>query len=342
MYHQDLPRLYKYAHFWQVFCFYPFEMAKIKYQKIPKTFTEQVELLKKRGLTVPNENKAAKVLESISYNRLSAYWYPLLQEPKDDEIFKENSSFETAFHFYQFDSELRSLTFHAIEQIEVALRTQVIYHMSHKYGTGFWYERPEAFSSYPYYVSLLSKICKGVAETKQDFIKKYDRKYEQYLPPAWKSFEIITFRTLYSIYKNLKEAQDKISISKKFGVHHSVFISWMDSLVYIRNICAHHTRLWNITLTISPVWPKSLKFDWVHRWENEPKNVKTNDKKLKVYATACLIAYLLDRINPYHRFKDNLKTLLMKFPDVDIAHMGFPENWEDEPLWKTGNKQLNP
>jgi len=309
-------------------------MIKKEYNKIPKSFEEQVELLIARGMHIPNKEKAVKVLENISYNRLSSYWYPLLKEPKYDEIFKEGSSFETAFHFYQFDSELRMLAFHAIEQIEIALRTQVIYHQSHKYMTGFWYQNPDAFNSFPLYVTFLNKICGGIANTKQAFIKKYSETYSQFLPPAWKSFEIISFRALYSIFKNLKTNKDKAQISRHFGLHHTVFISWMDTLVYIRNICAHHSRLWNIKLTFSPTWPKSPRGDWVSRWENEESNVNTKDKQLKAYAAFCILAFLLDRVNPYNKFKPMLKNLISRFPEVDIAHMGFPSNWKSEPLWQ--------
>lgn len=110
----------------------------------------------------------------------------------------------------------------------------------------------------------------------------------------------------------------------------------MDTLVYIRNICAHHSRLWNIKLTISPTWIKSPRSAWVNRWENEEKNKITNDKELKIYAAMCLLTYLLDHINPYHKFKKDLKGLIKKYPEIDIAHMGFPKNWELEELWQEG------
>ncbi|MBK7636038.1 MAG: Abi family protein [Saprospiraceae bacterium] len=62
-------------------------------------------------------------------------------------------------------------------------------------------------------------------------------------------------------------------------------MSWIETfLVYIRNICAHHSRLWNIILTISPIWPKSTSKNWVDRWENIPSNTNTRDKVLKTYA----------------------------------------------------------
>ena len=59
-------------------------MSKRDYLKTPKTFPDQVKLLKSRGLNFGNEVKAERVLENISYNRLSNYWYPFLADPKED------------------------------------------------------------------------------------------------------------------------------------------------------------------------------------------------------------------------------------------------------------------
>ena len=102
---------------------------KIVYDKTAKSFSEQVLLLKKRNLTIQNEERVERILTYISYNRLSNYWHPLLKEPKHEEIFKDGSKFNTAFRLYQFDSDFRTITFHAIEQIEIAVRTQIIYHL---------------------------------------------------------------------------------------------------------------------------------------------------------------------------------------------------------------------
>ncbi|WP_289060487.1 Abi family protein [uncultured Zobellia sp.] len=316
-------------------------MPKETYTKLPKTFEEQVQLLKKRGLVIPNEKKAERILTYISYNRLSNYWYPMLKQPKEEEIFKEGSSFETIFKLYQFDSELRAITFQAIEQIEIAVRTQIIYHFSHHYNSGFWYEQSKAFSKFPSFVQFLNKITKNVQDTKQEYILKYHRKYEQFLPPSWKSFELLTFTNLLSILKNIKDNKELIPIAKSLGIHHSLLISWLDSFIYIRNITAHHGRLWNIILTIKPEWMKSPKGDWVNVWENNYnpaghslERVDEKDKILKFYAVLCSILYCLQFINPYNKYKDRFMQLIEKYPEVDLYHMGFPENWKEQPLWK--------
>lgn len=190
------------------------------------------------------------------------------------------------------------LVFYAIEQIEVSFRTQLIYHLSIKHQTGFWYQDAGLFKNYPSYVNFLNKICSHVDRTKQNFIQKYKTKYNQHLPPSWKSFELISFTSLLGIYENIKKTDSKLLISAHFGMHHTVFTSWIKSLVYIRNICAHHSRLWNITLTISPKWIRSPRHKWVSRWENT--NNKSSNPQLKIYAICCALTYLLDHINPYH------------------------------------------
>ncbi len=307
---------------------------KILYTKTPKTFRDQVLLLKSRNLTIENEERAERILEYISYNRLSNYWYPLLKEPKHQEIFKDGAKFNTAFRLYQFDSDFRTITFQAIEQIEIAIRTQIIYHFSRKYNSGFWFENKEAFRSYPFYLKLLNKLNSSTTETRQEFITKYKSKYLQHIPPSWKSFELLTFHYLLLILKNVKNHKDLIPISKSMGLNHKLLISWVESFVYVRNICAHHSRLWNIKLTIGPTWIKAPRQPWINRWENEEKNQETADKQLKIYAVICCIIYCLKSINPYSNYGKQLVLLLQKYKEIDVKHMGFPEYWEDQPLWK--------
>lgn len=320
------------AHVWRVFLCLP--MSKLDYTKPPKLFADQVALLQRRGLVVDNPAKAERVLENISYNRLSNYWYPFLAEPKEDEIFLPSTRFKNIFKIYQFDSELRSLLFNAIEQIEVALRTQLIYHVSHQHSSGYGFLDANSYESQEAYFRSMLRIQEAVRESKQPFIVKFKKNYANQFPPAWKSFELLTFRSLYSIYKNLIRSPHKQKISDHFGLNHTVFESWIDTLVYVRNICAHHSRLWNIVLTISPVWPRRPRGAWVDRWENEPGNTNTNDKRLKTYAAICMVQFLVKKVNPYSTFKRKFFTLLEQFPEANEEWMGMPNGWKEQPLWQ--------
>ena len=106
----------------------------MKYTKIPVSISEQIERLKNRGLVFLNEAKAANYLSNISYYRLRAYTYPFQDNHSPDHPFVQKLNFEDIIQLYVFDRRLRLLIFNTIEKIEIALRTQIVYHYSLEYG----------------------------------------------------------------------------------------------------------------------------------------------------------------------------------------------------------------
>ena len=118
----------------------------------------------------------------------------------------------------------------------------------------------------------------------------------------------------------------KKRVARQFNLpQHEVLESWMRSVTVLRNCCAHHSRLWNRYLSNAPQMNASLRGAWV--------NIDGVDAN-KVYAIACCIAYWLDSMGYGLDFKNELKSLLVSYPQVDPAAMGFPENWILEPLWR--------
>lgn len=102
----------------------------MEYQKPALTYSQQLDLLISRGLRVDNREKAIRHLQNISYYRLSGYFRSFQQ----NDYFDPKVSIEDVMLIYNFDQRLRSLVLEAIEHIEIALRTKIIYHLSHKYG----------------------------------------------------------------------------------------------------------------------------------------------------------------------------------------------------------------
>jgi len=100
-------------------------MEKQTYTKPPLSVQEQINLLKSRGLQIPDESRAIRYLQNISYYRLSGYMYPFLVNTKQ-HIYKTRTTFDNILNLYHFDRELRLLVFSAIEKIEIALRSQII------------------------------------------------------------------------------------------------------------------------------------------------------------------------------------------------------------------------
>ena len=108
-----------------------------EYTKKPLTYEEQVDLLESRGLIINNKERAIKHLSNISYYRLTAYMLPC-KEIKDGSYtdkFIEGKTWDNVYQVYLFDRKLRLLIFDVIERIEISIRTQIIYQLSHKYGS---------------------------------------------------------------------------------------------------------------------------------------------------------------------------------------------------------------
>lgn len=96
------------------------------------------------------------------------------------------------------------------------------------------------------------------------------------------------------------------------------------TITYVRNICAHHSRLWNKTFGITPMMPRRTTFPFV--------TLPTKGTQ-HVYFVLCMILYLLNIINPSNTFRNKINVLLEEYPNIDA--MGFPENRKEQPLWKS-------
>ncbi len=309
-------------------------MTKVPYTKQALSYAEQIDQLKIRGLVVGNELKALHLLEVISYYRLSGYWYPMLVD-KQNHIFKPNSSFETAFNIYKFDRKLRIFILGELEKIEVAVRSKMIYILSHSRGT-FWYLDSVNFSNSAKHAETLSKIEFEFTRSDEEFIKAFKNKYSDSMPPSWMIFEVASFGIISSLYSNLASGKDKREISGYFGLNDIVFSSWLHSIVYIRNICAHHSRLWNKEMRIQPMIPRNPRFDFIdENFQNLSEIGITKLLNNKSYFIISMIIYLMNVINPKHKIQKKFNSLLEKYPNIDTRAMGFPEHWKSILFWKS-------
>lgn len=239
-------------------------------------------------------------------------------------IFKPGSTFETAYNIYKFDSELRKLIIAEIEKIEIAVRTQTAYILSSQHDA-YWFEDSSLFSNPVRHAKLLSKIDEEYSRSDEEFIKAFKSKYSNHFPPSWITMEITSFGTLSILYENLLPGKIKRSIAAYFGLADKVFASWLHSVVYVRNICAHHSRLWNKTLSIRPLMPRSPRNTFIKLPANGTP---------QVYFILSMIIYLLNTINPNHTFVSRFKALLSRYPSIDVRAMGFPDDWRTESIWK--------
>lgn len=310
-------------------------MPKVPYTKSALSFQDQLQQLKDRGLVIEDDQRSIFLLENISYYRLSGYWYPLLQEPKSSHIFKSNASFNQSFELYCFDKELRKLESSELEKIEVAIRAKMIYILAHQYGP-FWINDPNLFFDQEKYFATIKILKDEYKRSREDFILSFKSSYNDVLPPAWMMLEISSFGSLSYLYQNLNPGKSKRAIAKHFGLDDKTFSSWLHSIVYVRNICAHHSRLWNKMLSISPALPAKPNLQWL----TVTTTTDTRDGKVltinnRTYYILSMIIYLLQTVNPTNKFKKKFFALLLEYDIVDTAAMGFTSDWKDQPIWQS-------
>ena len=294
--------------------------------KDPKTVTQQIELLKERGMLFRNEEAVPHFLHNISYYRLKGYWWEM-QSDKVDHKFKEESYFEDVIDLYNFDRHLRLLIFDAIERIEVALRTKLIYNLSLAYGP-LWYLDYSIFTDGINQMSIAGHLSNEIKRSKEQFIEEHNKKHKNELPEAWKALEVASMGSLSKLYKNLNhQLPEKSRIAQEFGFNsHSDFSSFLEATTVIRNVIAHHSRLWNNNITIKYLWPKNLK--------NPPITYTPSDnQRAKLFSLFTLVIYTLEFISPNSSIKGKFYDLIDEFSNVPIHKMGFPENWRTQPIW---------
>jgi len=301
-------------------------VCKLPYLKEPITYDEQLDKLIDRGLAVSNRSRALKELRHISYYRLSGYWFPFRTRNAEGDAtdkFEEAASFEKALELYEFDRHLRLLVIDAIERVEVAVRTRLVYHLSHKYGA-FGYLDSSKFHPRFDHAKWLGSLEEEVKRSKEEFISHYFKRYSDTHLPIWMITEVMSLGSLSILYRGMVN-DDKRAVSATFHVHFRRLEDWLHMLTYIRNLCAHHSRLWNRELAIKPRQRMS---------EREWKAPITSRNDRVFYVLLILRQMLKESENGQH-WQQRCEELLDPVCENRRwrAAMGVPEEWMDHPLW---------
>lgn len=297
----------------------------MKYAKPALTFSHQADQLIERGL-LADKNILIEKLKAVSYYRLSGYWYPFRE--KDTDTLKLKTSLDTIWERYTFDRRLRLLVMDAIERVEVSVRTSLVYHHAHTHGA-FGYTNPEYLPKLNEnkHRKFLEKIAHETRLSKEVFVTHFKDKYgdsHEYLP-IWMNAEIMTFGVLLTMFRGI-DSSIKKGIASEYGISDKVLESWLTALNGIRNICAHHGRLWNRELGYKPFIPRERK----HPQWHDPVEVMNN----RAFGILTILKYLMNIIAPQSKWSERFDNLLAEYPGIPLVPMSFPENWRDCPIWK--------
>jgi abortive infection bacteriophage resistance protein len=279
--------------------------------KQPSTYEEQLQKLKERGCIIHNENMAIEILHYVNYYRLTAYFLPF---KISQDKYAAGTSFEKVYKIYEFDRKMRSILAPIIEELELMLRTQLAYYHAHKYGP-LGYLDPKNYNGYHDHDKFMQHIKKDIKNNRNQpavkhHLKKYNGKF-----PIWVIIEYSTMGELSYFYDDLLRSDKKALAKSLLQSIDTNVSSWLMCLTYLRNFCAHYSRLYFFDFPAIPATPK-----------NNPYKLW---RKLFDYIYV-LKLLCLGRFHWNSSFMNNLKVLIDEYQEyIDLRCIGFPENWYD-------------
>lgn len=292
--------------------------------KDPKTFAEQVALLESRGMAFGDKARAEFYLGQINYYRLGAYWLPFEADHTSHQ-FMPGTCFEQVLDHYVFDRELRLLLMDAIERVEIAVRTRWAYEMAHRHGRHSHMEASLA-RHFKSWVDNLNSLYREVQRSDEIFIEHYCQEYgTPDLPPVWAVCEVMSMGLLSRWYTHLGPMATRRAIAAHFGLDQQQFEGLLEHLTYLRNLCAHHSRVWNRRFTKTMPLPR-----------HKPRGLRAQvnpPADRKIYNTLVILLHLMDVIAQNHHWRTNLRALLGKY-NINTGDMGFPAEWQQFPIWQ--------
>lgn len=287
--------------------------------------------------------KASEYLQRIGYYRLSAYWHPMRQrDPKSGSVlddFLPGTTFKEATDLYTFDGRLRLIMLDALERLEISLRTEVAlclgrYHPQAHRSLNFLgrdFAVPNHRGGPSLHREWLQRLDERANASRDQFAQHFRTKYPSEDMPVWIAVELLDFGPLSHLIGGMKNT-DLSRIGASFGGLKPSFVkSWARSLSFTRNVCAHHSRLWNKPLVNQPALagphiPEDLK----HIQE-------LDDAGTRLYSIASVAQAMLRVANPRTSWKTRFVTHIETFPNtprLSLSAAGFPSDWRKEPLWK--------
>ena len=287
-----------------------------------------------RGLMIPDEARARHYLSFVGYHRLDAYGWVFTDHRngclEQQRRFLPGTTFTDLEQLYSFDRELRLLVMDAIERVEVAARSATCAVMSPVFGP-LWYLNPTCFNYKPAgngHGSLIEEIkrqvTRGVRRPRRNGAAPPAEVADIVFPPCWVMAETTSFGTWSRMYAKLQRRYQR-EIAAELDIPAHILESWLHTITNLRNLCAHHSRLWNRRYGFTP---KPLD-----EYSEHLTGVHFNSR-------AAMVHILLQRVSPGSSWPGRIKTLLRNnapffdsHPNVSLRAMGFREDWHRDPFW---------
>lgn len=294
------------------------------YDKPWLPIADQVNRLASRGLVIDDRKAAEAMLWHLNYYRFSGY---CLAFETDRHQFREGTTFGQVAAAYQFDVSLRDLLTEALEVIEVDVRASVAHVFGEKAGAYGYLEKKWFRPSFEH-STWIGKVQEEVERSSELFIAHFKASYSQYPNlPFWIATEIMSFGAVSKVFDGLLDTHQK-PISHRYNMQKEDFASALHHLTYVRNVSAHHCRLWD---RVWGIWPK---LPAAKHWH--PPLVPDPGR---LFVTLLLTYRILKRCSGQQKFaiewRRRVNALMKQPPETGDAlrRMGMPADWYKHPLW---------
>lgn len=179
------------------------------------------------------------------------------------------------------------------------------------------------------HLHTLAELTKEFNRSQEIFIKDHKQRYPNDHADAWKILEVASMGCLSKLYKSLEgQLPEKSLIANEMGFNlHSELSSWLEAITYLRNIIAHHSRLWSRTMVKKPIALNNPRSSWFV----DPL-VPVQEKKPFLMISS--LVYICNQVTPGHHIKEKILQLFDDYPNVPIYKLGFLNNWKQTPIWQ--------
>lgn len=312
--------------------------------KFHLTAPQQVSLLKQRGMVFADEISAQRTLLNLGYYRFAGYFYsfrktnPVGTPGRQDE-FQDGTSFAIVEQLVEFDRQLRLMVLDAAASIEVAVRCDIAHRLGVQHRIA--HEQPSLLdakfstASDPAtgrseYENWRDKLAAAVHRArKEDFVKHHINNYGGRMP-IWAIIEVWDFGLLSRFFAGMK-FKDQTHIARRYGLQQGQYLaSWLRSINFVRNVSAHHSRLWNRNIVERPTFQKTQPHEHLHHLTQDVH------AQTRVYGSLCILKSMLRVASPDNNWTERLRALCQTFPANPICSLqdaGFPPDWEQKTIW---------
>lgn len=275
-------------------------------------YEQQINTLVDKGIFIEDIQETINILSSLSYYTIIGY----IPNFTDSNInYKEKLSFNSVYKTYLFDRRLRNIILYILEIIENTLKTKISYAIYIETGD-FGYLNSENFKDHKEHKMLINNLKRLLQKDKKiELVDYYIKEYNHRLPISI-CINVFTMGMINSLYKNINTPMQKI-IAKEYNTGVNQLTSWIESIVYVRNLVAHYMRMYNFKLQKTPA--------------NCKVNHQCNIITYRIFDIFHIMKFLvLDKEEWNNHIILTLEDLINEYKEyIELDLIGFCDDWKD-------------